>query len=44
MSHPIEQRIATLRRRVRRLVLLRGLSATAAAVLSAVVLLGLCDY
>ena len=28
MSHPIEQRIATLRRRVRRLVLLHGLSAT----------------
>ncbi len=44
MSHPIEQRIALLRRRVRRLVLLYGFSATVAAVLAAVVLLGLGDY
>ena len=44
MSHPIEQRMAALRRRVRRLVLLRGLSATVAAVLAAAMLLGLGDY
>ncbi len=44
MSHPIEQRLTALRRRVRRLLLLRGLSATVAAALAVAMLLGLGDY
>jgi len=44
MSHPLEYRIATLRRRVRRLVTLHGLSWIIAAVLSTVIVLGLVDY
>jgi len=44
MSHPLEQKIATLRTRVRRLVTLHGLSWVVAAVLGATLLLGLVDY
>ncbi len=44
MPHPLEERMAVLRRRVRRLLLLHGLSATVAAVLAVVMLLGLGDY
>jgi hypothetical protein len=44
MSHPIEQRMAALRRRLRRLLLFRGLSATVAAVLAVAMLLALGDY
>lgn len=44
MSHPIEQRIRVLRARVRRLVVVYGLSWIVAAVTGAVVVLGLTDY
>ena len=44
MSHPLEQRIAALRSRVRWLVALYGVSLVTAAVLGAVVVLGLIDY
>lgn len=44
MSHPLEQRIGTLRARVRRLVVIYGLSAAVAAVLGTLIVLGLGDY
>ena len=44
MLHPLEQKIVALRRRVRRMAVLYGLSAVAAAVLACMVLLGLVDY
>jgi len=44
MSHPLEQKIAALRRRTRRAATIYGLSAAAAAVLGVVTVLGLADY
>ena len=44
MLHPLQQRIAALRSRVRRLVLLYALSWVVSGVLAAVVVLGLADY
>jgi hypothetical protein len=44
MSHPLEQKIAALRRRTRRAVTIYGLSAAVAAVLGVVTVLGLADY
>jgi hypothetical protein len=44
MSHPLEQQIAALRRKVRGLVWLHGLSLVVAVTLAAALLLGLVDY
>ncbi|NQT11422.1 MAG: hypothetical protein HQ582_01650 [Planctomycetes bacterium] len=44
MSHPLEKRIGLLRSRVRRLVTLYGASWIVAAVVAALVVLGLADY
>jgi len=44
MPHPIEEKLAVLRRRVRLLVIVRGLSAILSALLGATILLGLTDY
>jgi hypothetical protein len=44
MPHPIEEKLAGLRRRVRLLVLVRGLSAMLSTALAAAILLGLVDY
>ena len=44
MSHPLQQRIHALRRRVVRLLALCGLSAIVAAVLATVIALGAIDY
>jgi len=44
MPHPIEQKVARLRRRVRRLVTVRAIGLVVGWVLAAVVLLGLADY
>jgi len=44
MSYPLEQKIAGLRSRVRRLLTLYGLSCVAAAAIGTVVALGLADY
>ncbi len=44
MSHPIEQKIAKLRSRLLRLVAVYGLSWTVAAVIGAVMVLGMADY
>jgi len=43
MPHPLEQRLIRLRRRLRRLVAVHGLSRVVAVVLGAVIVLGLCD-
>ena len=44
MSHPLQQRIHALRSRVLRLLAIRGLSMTVAAVLATVIVLGSIDY
>jgi len=44
MSHPLQQRIHALRSRGLRLLTIRGLSATVAAVLATVIVLGWIDY
>jgi hypothetical protein len=44
MPHPLEDKLADLRRRVRLLVVIYGLSAIVGIVLSAAILLGLTDY
>ena len=44
MTHPLEQKIVALRRRVRRMAAVYGLSIVAAAVLGTVAALGLIDY
>jgi len=44
MAHPLEQRIAAFRNRVRRLLTLYGLCWTTGIVLAAVILIGLADY
>jgi hypothetical protein len=44
VSHPIEQKLALLRRSVRRLVLVHGLSWMVGTALTAVILLGIVDY
>ena len=44
MSHPIEEKICVLRSRVRRLVVVYGLSWIVAVVVGAVIVLGLADY
>ena len=44
MSHPIEQKIAALRRRVRRVLLVHGICWIVAALLPTLVFLGLADY
>ncbi len=44
MPHPLQQRMAVLRRRLRRLVLLYGLGWITAAVVGAIGVLGLADY
>jgi hypothetical protein len=44
MSHPLERRLATLRRQVRRLLAVQGLATVAASVLLAVLLTGLLDW
>ncbi|NUQ61695.1 MAG: hypothetical protein HUU20_04350 [Pirellulales bacterium] len=44
MSHPLEQQIAALRSRVRRLLTLYGLCWTLGAAVAAVILLGAADY
>ena len=44
MTHPLEQKIAALRRRVRRMVAVYGLSVVAAALLGTMAALGLIDY
>ena len=43
-SHPLQRRLQTLRSRVLRLLLVRGLSAIVASVLAAVIALGMIDY
>jgi len=44
MSHPLEEKLAALRSRIRRLVTVRGFSAAAAAAIAVVAVLGLLDY
>ncbi len=44
MLHPLEQKIVSLRRRVRRMVAVYGLSVVAAALLGTMAALGLIDY
>ncbi len=44
MTHPLEQRIAVLRNRVRRLLTLYALSRAAGVVLAAIILIALADY
>ena len=44
MPHPLEQKIAALRRRVRRMAAVYGLSVVAAALLGTMAALGLIDY
>ncbi|NQU21197.1 MAG: hypothetical protein HQ567_07940 [Candidatus Nealsonbacteria bacterium] len=44
MSHPLEQRLARLRRRVRRLVAVHGVCWVIAGVVAAVIVLGSADY
>jgi len=44
MSHPLKQRIAILRARIRRLVTLYAASWIVGAVVAAVLVLGLADY
>jgi len=44
MSHPLEQKLARLRRRVRRWLVVHGLGRLIAAVVGTVVVLGLADY
>ena len=44
MSHPLQQQVAIVRRRARRLVVLYGLSWVAAVLLTALLVLGLADY
>ena len=44
MHHVIQQRIGTLRLRVRRLLLLHGFSLVVATALAAIIVLGLGDY
>ena len=44
MTHPLEQKIAALRRRVRRMAAVYGLSVVAAALLGTMAALGLIDY
>ncbi len=44
MPHPLENKLADLRRRVRLLVVIRGLSAILSSALGAAILLGLTDY
>ncbi len=44
MPHPLEDKLADLRRRVRRLAIIRGLSAILSSALAAAIFLGLMDY
>ena len=44
MPHPLENKLADLRRRVRRLLLIRGLCAILSAALAAAIVLGSMDY